>query len=650
MLRKITVRRNARPYQAMSRQHKRTLIWLLLGTIAFGAYYIWSACPVDPLAVPFESHEIYMNTRQPQTPLRSRQSYDWRKAPFINRINAYISLPDEPEQKLPRVQAESFPETTSQRRTREERRVAVRDEFQRSWESYRQFAFGRDELKPVTGGGLDTFGGWGATLVDSLDTLWIMGFKEYFYEAVEVVAVIDFGKSDVATISVFETTIRYLGGLLSAYDLSQEPVLLEKAIQLGEMLYRAFDTPNHTPLGLLNIEDAKNTERSEFPADMNLCFACFGSLTMEFTRLAQITNQPRYYHIVAKLSIMMRRAQGKTQLPGLWPTTVDAANEEFNSSHFFSMGALADSTYEYFPKMHALLGGVEPVYEQLYKDSAAMIDKHMLFRASIPNEELGEGLLFSGDVYSPTEGETNLNPDLQHLTCFIGGMFALGGRLFKDPHHIDLGAKLTKGCIYTYSAMPTGIMPETFSMIPCASRTAACPFNQTLWQEKKEVACGMRWDTEADDTMSPDKPCRILEGFANIIDKRYLLRPEAIESVFILYRITADRTYLDAAWDMYTSIISASWTPYANGQIRDVTFVPPEIPGNRIPGVRGQMLTREDNVEDKMESFWLAETLKYFYLAFSREDMLSLDEWVFNTEAHPFRRPKVREGQRKKAS
>jgi mannosyl-oligosaccharide alpha-1,2-mannosidase len=47
------------------------------------------------------------------------------------------------------------------------------------------------------------------------------------------------------------------------------------------------------------------------------------------------------------------------------------------------------------------------------------------------------------------------------------------------------------------------------------------------------------------------------------------------------------------------------------------------------------------NVEDKMESFWLAETLKYFYLIFSPSDMVDLDEWVFNTEAHPFRRPKA---------
>jgi mannosyl-oligosaccharide alpha-1,2-mannosidase len=647
-MRRMKITRGSRPYQPMSRQHKRTLAWLLFGTIAFGAYYIWSAGPLDPLAVPFEAHETYMNGRWTESKIKAWQSYDWRQAPFINKIETYIPLPTKPARKLPRVQADFPPETPSQRRVREERRVAVRDEFQRTWESYRQFAWGQDELKPFAGEGLDTFGGWGATLVDSLDTLWIMGFKEYFYEAVEAVAAIDFGKSDMKTISVFETTIRYLGGMLSAYDLSREPVLLEKAVQLGEMLYRAFDTTNNTPLGMLAIEDAKIMGRSEFPAEFNICFACLGSLTMEFTRLAQITQKSKYYDIVAKISMMMDRTQNSTQLPGLWPTSVNAAMEEFNQSHSFSIGALADSTYEYFPKMHALLGGVEPVYEKLYKDSAAMIDKHMLFRASIPEEELGADLLFCGDVYSPRPGETSLNPYLQHLTCFIGGMFGLAGRLFEDPHHVDLGAKLTKGCIYTYAATQTGIMPETFSMMPCDSRVS-CPWNQTTWEDHRSSSCISRYPSSDEETSgATKKECRLPKGFSNIHDARYLLRPEAIESVFIMYRITSDRTYLDHAWNMFVSIINASRTPFANGQVRDVTFTAPSSSSPsangrlaKIPGVRGQMLTREDNVEDKMESFWTAETLKYFYLVFSREDMVSLDEWVFNTEAHPFRRPRV---------
>lgn len=85
-----------------------------------------------------------------------------------------------------------------------------------------------------------------ATLVDSLDTLWIMGLIKEFEEAVGAVRNIDFTTCDLEKINIFETTIRYMGGLLGAYDLSdgKYPILLTKAEELGEMIYVAFDTPN----------------------------------------------------------------------------------------------------------------------------------------------------------------------------------------------------------------------------------------------------------------------------------------------------------------------------------------------------------------------------------------------------------------------
>lgn len=642
-MRSIHISRGRRPFQRLSRHHRRRLTWLFCGVLLVATYYVWSAQPLDPLAVRFDRHEVFMNERRSQKVLTSKQSYDWRNAPFVNKIASYIPLPSDTPYDLPKVQFAFGSESHSQRRSRETRRLAVRNEFRRNWESYREFAWGLDELRPTSGDGLDTFGGWGATLVDSLDTLWIMGFKDYFYEAVQAVAAIDFGTSQSQSISVFETTIRYLGGLISAYDLSHEPVLLEKAVQVAEMLYRAFDTPNNTPRSLLSVEGTKVVDRNGFQGEGNICFACLGSLTMEFTRLAQITSETKYYDVVARLSIMMDNAQNTTQVPGLFPTYVDAGGEFFSGSGFMSIGALADSTYEYWPKMHALLGGLEPVYEKLYKDAAVMIDKHMLFRAIIPDETLGEQLLFCGDIQVGSEDEVRLYPDLQHLTCFIGGMFGLAGRLFQDAEHVELGEKLTKGCIYAYEAMPSGVMPEAFTMMPCAPRSE-CPWNETLWQEKEARYCGtnLQLDTPEYGTSQPVKECDMIPGFSSIRDKRYLLRPEAIESVFIMYRITGDRKYLDDAWNMFTSISSATRTKYANGQLRDVTFVPPAIPrGENAPGVRGQLFTREDNVEDKMESFWTAETLKYFYLIFSRPDMISLDDFVLNTEAHPFRRPKA---------
>lgn len=88
-----------------------------------------------------------------------------------------------------------------------------------------------------------------------------------------------------------------------------------------------------------------------------------------------------------------------------------------------------------------------------------------------------------------------------------------------------------------------------------------------------------------------------------------------------MYRITGDTTWQDKGWNMFEAIIEATSTKYGHSAIYDVT-----TPRNETSQV------------DEMESFWLAETLKYFYLLYSTPDTISLDEWVLNTEAHPFKR------------
>jgi len=604
--------------QPISRRHKRNLSYAFIGAILFGLYYLWSR-PIDPFAVPFFQHESYMNDGANAHAYTSKGSYDWRNAPFYNTIETYLQLPTGKPRSLPRVQYDFPSDTSSQKNKREARRVAVREEFHRSWKSYQKLAWAQDELLPLTGEGSAAFGGWGATLVDSLDTLWIMGFKKEFYEAVSAIADIDFGQTDSTAISVFETTIRYLGGLLSAYDMSHEKVLLEKAIQLGEMLYRAFDTePNNFPMDRLLPEKAKLVDENGSQAETNICFAALASLTMEFTRLAQVTRQDKYYDAVARVTLFLDRAQNTTRIPGLFPLFANAYAEDFSHGTSFTVGALEDSSYEYFPKMYALLGGLDPVYEKLWKESSAMIDKHMLWRPLLPDSEPGEELLFCGDVHVGSS-DVKLDPEMQHLTCFIGGMFALAGRLMPNEHHVSLGTKLTEGCIYAYKSMPSGVMPEIFNMAACPSRTE-CPWNATAYEEDVLVRSYGHSHADFEDTILDQS---LPPGFTSIRDKRYLLRPEAIESVFIMYRITGHEEYLDHAWDMFTSIVRATKTQFANGQVFDVTLDPPLEP------------------ENKMESFWFGETLKYFYLIFSPPDMISLDEWVFNTEAHPFRRPKA---------
>jgi hypothetical protein len=131
-----------------------------------------------------------------------------------------------------------------------ERREAVRNSFIHSWQGYKDHAWLHDEVQPVSGQKANPFGGWAATLVDALDTLWMMGLKEEFEKAVRACEQIDFTTTETEEINVFETTIRYLGGFLAAYEQSGKgyPTLLDKAAEVGELLMCAFDTPNRMPI------------------------------------------------------------------------------------------------------------------------------------------------------------------------------------------------------------------------------------------------------------------------------------------------------------------------------------------------------------------------------------------------------------------
>ena len=81
---------------------------------------------------------------------------------------------------------------------------------------------------------------------------------------------------------------------------------------------------------------------------------------MEFTRLSQITGNMKYYSAVQRIVDELEKWQNKTALPGMWPAYVDATGMNqpisLNSSVYgsveqFTLGALADSTYEYLPKV-----------------------------------------------------------------------------------------------------------------------------------------------------------------------------------------------------------------------------------------------------------------------------------------------------------
>ncbi|KAI0148078.1 glycoside hydrolase family 47 protein [Hypoxylon sp. NC0597] len=545
------------------------------------------------------------------------EDYFWRKLPTHYPVQDMKPLPTGTPHKLPKVQEVFGRESEKDATIRRKRQETVKKAFTRCWESYKAKAFMSDELAPISGESKDTFGGWGATLVDSLDTLWIMSMREEFEEAVAAAADVNFRTSSLDSVNAFETTIRYLGGFLSAYDLSGDQRLLRKAREVGDMLYKAFDTPNRMPITRWDFDYAAQEGQQIAPSTALL--AEVGSLCMEFTRLSVITGDPKWFDATERIREVFEEQQGTSRLPGMWPFTLNPREKRFNFDNTFGLGALADSTYEYLPKMYALMGGLLPSYRTMYEESMKTALKHIFYRPMVPDMA---DILISGTLHTNNEGgKTTLDVEHegQHLVCFAGGMLAVGGKLFEKPDHLEAARKLVDGCIWTYKAMPLGIMPETFFMAPCESQTE-CEWDESLWKRAVLYQAGEHDLTDMAKAEEIISKSRLPKGFTQIKEAGYILRPEAIESIFILYRVTGRPDLLESAWTMFETIQEYTKTPLANAALADVTVDsnPPK--------------------EDSMESFWMGETLKYFYLVFSEPELISLDEWVFNTEAHPFKR------------
>lgn len=229
-------------------------------------------------------------------------------------MESFTAPPTGASVSIPKIQYEFGDEKLDHAVERKRRLRAVEDAFKHSWEGYKKNAWLQDEVSPLTGMSRNPFAGWAATLVDSLDTLWIMGLKKDFAAAVSALKKIDFTSTKQSELNVFETTIRYMGGLLSAYDLSghRYGTLLEKATELGDMLYHAFDTPNRMPVTRWDWQNAALGVDQE--AKKQSLVAEVGSLTLEFTRLSQLTGDPRYYDAVARVMKVFEDQQNHTKV------------------------------------------------------------------------------------------------------------------------------------------------------------------------------------------------------------------------------------------------------------------------------------------------------------------------------------------------
>ncbi|EUC41954.1 glycoside hydrolase family 47 protein [Bipolaris oryzae ATCC 44560] len=502
----------------------------------------------------------------------------------------------------------------------EKRRQAVKDAFLLSWNAYEEHGWGYDEYHPVSKKGryMAEPNGLGWIIVDALDTLMIMNLTQEYNHAREWISTtLDYDKKQ--DVNTFETTIRMLGGLLSAHYLqdllpgmkpsnaNDEDLFLEKATDLADRLMGAYDSPSGVPWASVILKDSKGEASHADGGASSTAEAT--TLQLEMKYLAFLTGESQYWTSAEKVMQVVDNLGAKD---GLLPIFIYADRGTFRGSEI-RWGSRGDSYYEYLPKQYLQTQKHEPVYQEMWKESLKGAKKHLLTYTKHSH--------FTVLAERPNGIEGNLHPKMDHLVCFLPGTIALavteGATLAEarklptwgkqQEEDITLARELTKTCMGMYKVTATGLAPEIAHFVlddpPKMYRTEILASKSEL---DTSVADGEAWKSDFD-----IKPA----------DTHNLQRPETVESLLYMWRITGDEIYREWGWEMFESFVKHTIVPENGGfsSVGDVTKVPPPT-------------------RDNMESFWLAETLKYMYLLFSPNDLLPLDQIVFNTEAHPFPR------------
>ncbi|NXS10289.1 MA1C1 mannosidase, partial [Neodrepanis coruscans] len=396
------------------------------------------------------------------------------------------------------------------------RRMKIKEMMKFAWDNYKQYALGKNELRPLTKNGHigNMFGGLrGATVIDALDTLYIMELEEEFQEAKKWVEK-SFDLNVNGEASLFEVNIRYIGGLLATYYLTGEEVFKNKALELGEKLLPAFNTPTGIPRGVINL--GRQDTRSLFSPCSGMSWswgwasagssilAEFGTLHLEFLHLSELSGNPVFAEKASNFpawSVMnIRRVLNRVEKPqGLYPNFLSPVTGNW-VQHHVSIGGLGDSFYEYLIKSWLMSDKKDSEAKKMYDDALEAIEKHLVKKSA------------GGLTYIAEWRGGILEHKMGHLACFSGGMIALGAEHAAEgrrQRHMNLAEEITNTCHESYARSDTKLGPEAF-----------------------------RFDAGS-------------EAMATRLSERYyILRPEVVESYMYLWRLTHNPKYRQWGWEV----------------------------------------------------------------------------------------------------
>ena len=501
----------------------------------------------------------------------------------------------------------------------------VRAAAAHTFAGYERHAWGHDELRPVTNGSRDNWGALAVTMVDSLDTLLLMQLTPQYERARNwLVANLPAKLERDSDVPFFEVTIRCLGGLLGAHTLSPDPALLKLAETLGEKLLGAFESPSGIPFCTVNLAAGNaSCPRSDFGYSIPL--AELGSVQLEFGALAAFVERPEFARVAdAALRALLRLPSRDGLYPSrLRPHSGGPAAKEV------SFGSGTDSFYETLLKRWLQTGGTEAWLLQMYRDSLRGLQR--LLRRSQPS-----GMLFVAREDFAQQGALPERLRLrseqthEHLTCFVPGMLALGaphgGDALGEAEAWRIARELLSTCLELYRQSPTGLGPERVAFHTAASRDAAHDEarRRAALDQRAALARGERPDAfEARSAIA----ISLLGDDTDfeVIDPQWPLRPELLESLYVMWALEPEEARRDEYRQQGLAIFEA---------IERHCRTP-----SGYSGLRGAA-----RLSNTLESFFLAETLKYLYLLFAAPEQLpfSLATHVLTTEAHVLPVPPLR--------
>lgn len=446
---------------------------------------------------------------------------------------------------------------------------------------------GYDEYHPVSKSGryMAEPNGMGWIIVDALDTLMIMNLtKELKHARQWVSTTLNYDKKQ--DVNTFETTIRMLGGLLSAHYLqealpglkpengNEEDLFLEKATDLAGRLLGAYESPSGVPWASVILKDGKGEASHADGGASSTAEAT--TLQLEMKYLAFLTGESHYWEKAEKV---MQVVDNNGAKDGLLPIFIYADRGTFRGNEI-RWGSRGDSYYEYLIKQYLQTQKQEPVYRDMWNESLNGAKKHLLTYTKNSH--------FTVLAERPAGLEGHLHPKMDHLVCFLPGTIALAatsGATLADAQKqpgwgkqqeedIQLARELMKTCMGMYKVTATGLAPEIahFELDdpPKMYRTEILKSKSNL---ETEVPAGEGW--KSDFNIKP-------------ADAHNLQRPETVESLFYMWRITGDETYREWGWEMFEAFVEHTIIENGGGfsSIGDVTTVPPPS-------------------RDNMESFWL---------------------------------------------